>query len=284
MIIFKRVSHLREWIGHRKNDAKSIGFVPTMGALHQGHISLVEASLGECDFTIVSIFVNPKQFNDPEDLRKYPRPLENDIQLLADNRVDVLFLPDVDDIYPPGVKTELKFDPGTLASVMEGQFRPGHFQGVAEVVYRLLTIVEPEKLYMGQKDFQQLTIVRKMITDLQLPVYLMMCPTVREPNGLAMSSRNVRLSSKARQEAGIIITTLNEALRAKEEGERIEVIEKSSMAALANANFLPEYFEIVDGLNLEEIEDDKPSQFIAICCAVNIEGVRLIDNLIWTEN
>lgn len=284
MIIFKRVSHLRDWILKQKEDGKGIGFVPTMGALHQGHMSLAEVSLGECDITIVCIFVNPKQFNDPEDLLKYPRPIEEDMHLLIKSEVDVLFLPEADDIYPPGEEIQLDFDPGPSAKVMEGKFRPGHFQGVAEVVYRLLSIVEPDRLYMGQKDFQQLTIIRKMITDLHLPVQLIMCPTIRESNGLAMSSRNVRLSPQAREEAGMIFRTLNEAQRALEEGDAITRIKERSMSALTRPDFLPEYFDIVDGLNLEDITDDQPSQFIAICCAVRVEGVRLIDNLIWTEN
>jgi len=255
-----------------------------MGALHQGHLSLTEVSLEECDITVVSIFVNPKQFNDPEDLLKYPRPLEDDMRMLIKSGVDVLFLPEVDDIYPPDKEIQLDFDPGPLALVMEGKFRPGHFNGVAEVMYRLLSIVESERLYMGQKDFQQLVIVRKLITDKRLTVHLIMCPTLREPNGLAMSSRNVRLSPQAREEAGIIYSTLSEAQRAFEEGDSISQIKEISLAALTRLDFIPEYFDIVDGLNLEDIEDNEASQFIVACCAVRVEGVRLIDNLIWTEN
>jgi pantoate--beta-alanine ligase len=284
MIIFKRVSHIQDWIRDRKQDGLSIGFVPTMGALHQGHLSLVELSRQESDITIVSIFVNPKQFNDPQDLIKYPRPLENDIQMLIKCETDVLFLPDVDDIYPPEKTETLNFDPGPLATMMEGKFRPGHFQGVAEVVHRLLSIVEPEKLYMGQKDFQQLTIVRKMITDMKLHVQLVMCPTIREANGLAMSSRNVRLSANAREKGRIIYDTLSEAERDFEEGVPAAEIKEKSMETLNSAGFIPEYFEIVDGLNLAPIETIRDSQFVVACCAVKVEDVRLIDNLIWTDN
>jgi len=284
MHIFKRVSHLRDWIRDRKTEGKHIGFVPTMGALHQGHLSLVSASLEECDFTVVSIFVNPLQFNDPNDLKIYPRPLESDIQMLVSSKADVLFLPEVDDIYPPGTEKTLDFDPGSLALVMEGKFRPGHFNGVAQVMFRLLSIVEPERLYMGQKDFQQLAIVRKLITDKNLNTILVMCPIFRETNGLAMSSRNVRLSSTARKEAGIIYNTLSEALRDFEEGVAISAIKEKSLAALTGKDFVPEYFEIVDGLNLEDVADNHESQFIVACCAVKVEGVRLIDNMIWTEN
>ena len=284
MHIFKRVSHLRNWIKDRKNDGKRVGFVPTMGALHQGHLSLVSISLEECDITIVSIFVNPLQFNDPNDLKLYPRPLETDIQMLIDSKADALFLPDVDDIYPPGDENKLDFDPGSLALVMEGKFRPGHFNGVAQVMFRLLSIVEPERLYMGQKDFQQLAIVRKLITDKNLNTILVMCPILREPNGLAMSSRNVRLSPAARKEAGIIFDTLTKAQIDFEEGVPVSQIKEQSLAALTGKDFVPEYFEIVDGLNLEDVADNHVSQFTVACCAVKVEGIRLIDNMIWTEN
>lgn len=284
MIIFKRVTHLKDWIQARKIEKKNIGFVPTMGALHKGHLSLAQASLENSDCTVVSIFINPKQFNDPEDLKKYPRPIESDIEMLEEAGIDVLFLPDEDDIYTSGDKSTIHFDPGPAASTMEGKFRPGHFQGMAEVVYRLLVIVEPDKLYMGQKDFQQMTIVRKMITDLQIPVILEMCPTVREPHGLAMSSRNTRLSPQARQEAAIIYSSLIAALRLYEEEESIPEIKKIAIDALTRKNFVPEYFEIVDGISLEPVLSMDDSQFVVACCAVKVEGIRLIDNAIWTRS
>ncbi len=284
MIIFKRVSHLQDWIRKRKAEGKNIGFVPTMGALHKGHLSLAEMSLGISDFTVVSIFVNPKQFNDPEDLKKYPRPIESDIQMLNEVGVDVLFLPDETDIYPSGIDTTIDFDPGPTAEQMEGKFRPGHFKGMAEVVHRLLTIVEPNKLYMGQKDFQQLTIVRKMITDLDLPVVLEMCSTVREPHGLAMSSRNVRLSNLGREKAGIIYRTLVSMQRLFEEDVPIHEIKKTAIESLTSNSLEPEYFEIVDGISLAPIQRMQDSQFVVACCAVNVEGIRLIDNVIWTRS
>ena len=284
MIIFKRVQHLKDWISKQKEEGKSIGFVPTMGALHEGHLSLAVISEDNNDMTVASIFVNPKQFNDPEDLKKYPKPVESDIRMLNEAEVDVLFLPDEEDIYPPGMDTKIDFDPGPAANTIEGKFRPGHFQGMAEVVYRLLSIVEPHRLYMGQKDFQQLSIVRKMITDLHMPVLLEMCPTIREPNGLAMSSRNTRLSSHARNEAGIIYSTLIDARRMFEENESIPSIKKIALDSLKHANFDPEYFEIVDGISLEPVHSQNDSQFVVACCAVKIEGVRLIDNDIWTRS
>jgi len=284
MIIFKRVSHFQDWIRESNNKGLHLGFVPTMGALHEGHMSLVEKSLADSDATVVSIFVNPRQFNDPEDLKKYPRPVESDIKMVELSGADVLFLPEAEDIYPPGFDPHIDFDPGTLAEVMEGKFRPGHFQGMAEVVHRLLSIIQPHKIYMGQKDFQQLTIVRKMITDLHMPILLEMGNTVREPNGLAMSSRNKRLSPESRQEAAIIYSTLIAAQRVFEEGEPIADIKKIALDALTRKNFEPEYFEIVDGITLRSIQHMDDSQFVVACCAVKVEGIRLIDNTIWTRS
>jgi len=255
-----------------------------MGALHKGHLSLAEFSLENNDITVVSIYVNPKQFNDPEDLKKYPRPVEEDIKLLSDLHVDCLYHPGDEDIYPAGLDTSIDFDPGPAAKIMEGKFRPGHFKGMAEVVYRLLSIVEPHRLYMGQKDFQQLTIVRKMIADLHLPVLLEMCPTVRESNGLAMSSRNTRLSPEAREEAAIIYSTLVAAQRLFEEEEPVQQIKQMAMQALSRPNFEPEYFEIVDGITLLPVTSLGDSQFVVACCAVKVEGIRLIDNAIWTRS
>ncbi len=275
---------MQEWINICKKNGKTIGFVPTMGALHKGHLSLAETSLANGDETVVSIFVNPKQFNDPDDLKKYPRPVETDIKLLSETGVHVLFLPDEEDIFPPGVDSAIPFDPGPAADVMEGKFRPGHFKGMAEVVYRLLSIVKTDKLYMGQKDFQQLMIIRKMITDLHLPVILEMCATVREPHGLAMSSRNTRLSPQARKEAAIIHGTLVAAQRLFEEEEPVAEIKKVAMEVLSRKDFQPEYFEIVDGITLSTIRIIHDSQFVVACCAVKVEGIRLIDNAIWTRS
>lgn len=284
MFIFKHVQELKDWIAQQRSHQHSIGFVPTMGALHKGHLSLVEISLENNGVTVVSIFVNPKQFNDPEDLEKYPRPVVADISMLETLGVQALFLPDEKDIYPPGLDTAIDFDPGPSADTMEGKFRPGHFSGMAEVVYRLLDIVQPDRLYMGQKDFQQLTIVRKMITDLQIPVLLEMCPTIREENGLAMSSRNERLSDQAREEASIIYKTLTASQQMFEEGEPVDQIKNAAMDALSKPGFKPEYFEIVDGISLEPVRSQSDSQFVVACCAVKVEGIRLIDNAIWTRS
>lgn len=284
MFIFKQVDELQDWIAQQRSQKQSIGFVPTMGALHKGHLSLAEISLENNEVTIVSIFVNPKQFNDPKDLENYPRPVEADITMLETAGVQALFLPDDKDIYPTGLDTAIDFNPGPSATTMEGKFRPGHFSGMAEVVHRLLDIVKPDKLYMGQKDFQQLTIVRKMITDLDLPVLLELCPTVREKNGLAMSSRNTRLSDQARNEASILYKTLTASQQMFEEGEPVDQIKQAAMEALSRPGFEPEYFEIVDGISLEPVKSQRDSQFVVACCAVRVEGIRLIDNAIWTRS
>jgi pantoate--beta-alanine ligase len=283
MFIFKRVPHLREWIAKEKRANSSIGFVPTMGALHDGHISLVQKSKSQCDRTLVSIFVNPLQFNDPEDLKKYPRPIEADIEKIVHSDADVLFLPEVQDMYPSEDSLFLDFDPGLMGEVMEGKFRPGHFKGVAEVVYRLLRIIEPDKIYLGQKDFQQVAIIRKLIADLNLPVEVVVCSTLRESNGLAMSSRNLRLSEQGREEAAIIYQALMSAKQSFEKGVQPQSIKEEAIKFFKEKNLEPEYFEIVDGYSLQPIDQKKDAKYVVACCAVKIEGVRLIDNLIYKE-
>lgn len=281
MFIHKRVPHIRAWIAEQKQLGKSVGFVPTMGALHRGHVSLVDLSKEQSDITVVSIFVNPKQFNDPEDLKKYPRPIEHDLQMLYEAGADMVFLPDVEDVYPPDDTRTIDFDPGPAAETMEGKFRPGHFAGMAEVVYRLLATTTPDKLFMGQKDFQQFSIVRKLITDFHLPIQLIMCPTIREDNGLAMSSRNVRLSAEARQRAGLIYDNLEAGKKAFDEGMPPDLIRKNAFQSMRSAGFDPEYFEIVNGYTLEPVDAIDDAAQVVACCAVKVEGVRLIDNLIW---
>jgi pantoate--beta-alanine ligase len=281
MFIFKRVADIRDWVAVHKQEGHTIGFVPTMGALHSGHLSLVSKSKTDTDVTVVSIFVNPRQFNDKEDLRKYPRPIEQDLRMLYEAGVDLVFLPEVDDIYPFGDTRAIDFDPGPAASTMEGKFRPGHFAGMAEVVYRLLAITTPDKLFMGQKDFQQFSIIRKLIYDFKLPVELIMCPTIREAHGLAMSSRNVRLSAEAREKAGIIYRILSSGKALLAQNSDVHTIQQVALDALRKADFDPEYFEIVNGYNLELVQSIQDADQIVACCAVKVEGVRLIDNMVW---
>ena len=197
MEIFRINKHYNDWLDSL--EAKStIGFVPTLGALHEGHMSLLQRSMENCDCTVVSIFVNPTQFNEQSDLEHYPRPLERDIWLLQKQGADVLYLPSKEEVYPDGMDVHPAFDIGSMGDILEGAMRPGHFEGVVQVVHRLLSIIQPQELFMGQKDFQQQAIIGKMISDLEMPVDLVTCPTKREPSGLAMSSRNERLSRAAR--------------------------------------------------------------------------------------
>jgi pantoate--beta-alanine ligase len=284
MFIFKRVSHLQEWVQKQKANGVEVGFVPTMGALHNGHLSLVEKSNSICGATIVSIFVNPKQFNELEDLVKYPRPIEKDLEMLYEGGVDVVFMPEVEDVYPPEIKSTLDFDLGPSASTMEGEFRPGHFSGMAEVVYRLLEITTPDALFMGQKDFQQYAIVRKLIAHFQLPVDLIMCPTIREENGLAMSSRNVRLSADRHEKASLIHKCLVDGKSAFESGESVEKIRQHMFDLLIKEGFNPEYLEVVNGYTLAPIKSIDEAEQVVACCAINVEDVRLIDNIIWKNS
>jgi len=280
MFLFKKVADLQQYLHNKRKEGQLIGFAPTMGALHEGHLSLIRASKEQCDITVCSIFVNPTQFNDPGDLDKYPRTIAADIDLLTTVDTDVLFLPAADEVYPAGLDTTLELDFGDLAKVMEGAFRPGHFDGMAQVVWRLLDIVQPHRLFMGQKDFQQLTIVRDMLKQMQADIELIMCPIVREEDGLAMSSRNVLLTPEHRA----IVSIIQETLQAGKE----MIAEKSpqevkawAMEKLQQPGFKPEYFEIVDGISLQAIDKFEDSNFLVACAAVWVGKVRLIDNLVF---
>jgi pantoate--beta-alanine ligase len=280
--IFHKVSVLQEQIATWKAEGKQVGFVPTMGALHEGHLSLVRQSIYENDHTVVSIFVNPTQFNDPKDLLHYPRTIEQDLALLDSVGDTDVFIPDVLEMYPEGTDKDNNPDLGGLDVSMEGASRPGHFKGMAQVVLRLLDIVKSDRLYMGQKDFQQYTIVNYLISKYELPVKLIRCPIIRESNGLAMSSRNVRLRTEVRNQASIIYHTLNEVKN------RINVMDTKSLEAFAMEKlrvtpFEPEYFSIVDGWTLQPIYDIDDTDFAVACTAVCVEGVRLIDNMILKE-
>ncbi len=286
MLIFKKVADLRQWLD---SQTTPVGFAPTMGALHQGHLELIRMAKREGCLAVASIFVNPSQFNDARDLEKYPRTPENDTALLLSANCDVLFIPSVEEVYPLGKNLSIELDFKQLDQVMEGVFRPGHFKGMATVVNRLLDIVRPQRLYMGQKDYQQLSIVRDMIHQLALPVELVMCPTVREPDGLAMSSRNVRLSAEMRAAAPVIHQTLQWAKTALAENRWVSEIQSEALQRLSNARLRPEYFELVDGITLNPIRPKGAILFIedigiggpiVACTAVFAGDVRLIDNLL----
>ena len=283
MLLFKQVAGLQSWLENERRAGKTVGFVPTMGALHSGHLSLVEASRIDCDRTVVSIFVNPTQFNDPKDLEKYPRMPEKDIALLDGAGCDALFMPPVEEVYPPGQDVAVQLDFGQLDKVMEGEFRPGHFAGMATVVNRLLEIVGPQRLYMGQKDFQQLTIVRDMLRQLGSKVELIRCPTSREADGLAMSSRNLRLSPEQRAAAPEIYRSMQAAKSALEAGESAAAVQAQALERLRAAGLEPEYFDIVDGDSLLPVATLSAGNFVVVCVAAWAGTVRLIDNLVVKE-
>jgi len=282
MLIFKQVAELQVWLAQQRRAGQSIGFVPTMGALHQGHLELIRMAKQRGDLAVASIFVNPTQFNDPKDLEKYPRMPEQDAGLLVEADCDALFMPPVAEVYPPGVDLTVRLDFGPLEKVMEGIFRPGHFIGMATVVKRLLDIVQPDHLYMGQKDFQQLSIVRNMLRQLHSPIELVMCPTVREADGLAMSSRNVRLSAEMRAAAPVIYQTLL-AAKAAFTTENAAAIQTRALQQLRDAGLQPEYFELVDGITLLPVSQRRDRPFVVACTAVFAGEVRLIDNLVVKE-
>lgn len=279
MLIFKKVADLQSWIQQERTGGRSIGFAPTMGALHNGHMELIRLAHRDGRRTVASIFVNPTQFNDTKDLEKYPRTPEKDLLLLHDTGCDAIFMPEVAEVYPPGENVSIDLDFRQLDEVMEGVFRPGHFVGMATVVHRLLDIVRPDSLYMGQKDFQQLTIVRDMIRQLKMPIELVMCQTVREPDGLAMSSRNTRLSPDMRAAAPVIYQTLQWA-KAEMSHRAAPEIQTEAMQKLREAGLRPEYFDIVDGMSLLPVERWEDSDFIVACTAAFAGEVRLIDNLV----
>ena len=286
MLTFSTNSDLQAYLTSAKNTNKKIGFVPTMGALHEGHLTLVMEALQENDLVVSCIFVNPTQFNDPNDLKKYPRPIEKDSAALTKIGCQVLFLPTVEEIYPPDL-AEVNFDLQELDLPMEGAKRPGHFKGVVQVVHRLLDIVRPDSLYMGQKDFQQYTIIAHMLRLMDSPIRLVRVPIIREADGLAMSSRNVRLSPEGRAQAPLIHKVLHELEYYVNSQPNPKVAEAK---ALAMASFQKQdindvdYLEIVDGQTLRGLDNFEDTRYAVVCTVVVIDGVRLLDNVILFEN
>ncbi len=279
MIIFKKAEQLSDFLNKKKVQKQRIGFIPSMGALHPGHIKLIKSSIDSTDFTVCSIFVNPTQFNDPDDFKKYPVTIESDIALLESVDCDVLFLPSVSEIYPKGLNQLKKYELGFLENVLEGAFRPGHFQGVCQVVHRLLNIVNPDLLYIGQKDYQQCMVIKKLlsITKLDSGVTLEIEPTVREADGLAMSSRNRRLSDEARKNASGISQTLFFVKENLKKGQTADLLHKASLM-LTSKGFKIDYLKIADAETLAEIENWDGQLKIVVLTAAFIDGVRLIDN------
>ena len=261
---------------HCRTSAKTIGFVPTMGALHQGHLSLIELAKQYNDQVACSIFVNPSQFNDPKDLEKYPRTLKADIELLEQVNCDVLFSPEVKEIYADNEQWHL--DIGELEYLLEGKFRPGHYQGVTQVVYKLFNIVNPDTAFFGQKDYQQFLVISKMVQLLHMPVKLVMCPIKREADGLAMSSRNIHLTPDDRKHALILSKTLSWVKDNFDRQQIPELINNAEQMIGAEAGVEPEYFEIADGDTLHPA-DENTTNIIALVAA-KVGKTRLIDNVI----
>ncbi|MDE5868825.1 MAG: pantoate--beta-alanine ligase [Muribaculaceae bacterium] len=279
MIIIKKVSELETYVGRELNNGKSIGLVPTMGALHAGHLSLVERAVKENDDVIVSVFVNPTQFNNPEDLSSYPRTEEEDCRLLAKAGVTVAFVPAVEEMYPDGAKQEKEFKLGTAAEVMEGKFRPGHFQGVAQIVSRLFEICRPTRAYFGEKDFQQIAVIKNMVESEGTDVEIVPCPIKRADDGLALSSRNALLTPEQRS----IAPAIHKALSAGVEYSRDHSVRETHDRIVADINAHPgletEYLEIVDARTLLPVEEWSESPEIVGCVTVYCGKVRLIDNI-----
>ncbi len=281
MKIITTISELRAELSAHRVNAKKVGLVPTMGALHNGHLSLVQRSVACNDVTVVSIFVNPTQFNDKNDLANYPRNLDADCALLSGAGVDIVFAPEVSEMYPePDTRV---FDFAPLDSVMEGPFRPGHFNGVAQIVSKLFYAVEPDRAYFGEKDFQQLAIIRKMVQQLGLGIEIIGCPIVRESDGLAMSSRNMLLTAQERERALIISRTLFDSLDYAKTNTLESV--KSYVEAKINAveGFRLEYFYIVDGFTLQPISRWGDADYVVGCIALYCGNIRLIDNIKYKE-
>ncbi len=280
MEIFKTIKSLQERISFLKKEGKTIGFVPTMGALHEGHISLINRSVEENSFTVSSLFINPTQFNNSEDLEKYPRTFDEDSEKLQSAKCDILFFPSSQEMYPENEKAQ-QFDFGKIATVMEGRFRPGHFNGVAQIVSKLFRIVKPTRAYFGQKDFQQLAIVKKLNTNYlkELKIEIVACKIIREKDGLAMSSRNLRLNKDERQNASLISKTL---FTTKELKNKMDVknLKKWVLEKINKNKYLElEYFDIVDNQNLDSISNWDEKNNKTACIAAYCGEVRLIDNI-----
>ena len=284
MKVINKTSDLQAIIEQFKNDGKSIGLVPTMGALHKGHLSLVKNSISNNDITVVSIFVNPTQFNNPNDLASYPRTVDKDLELLQTIGCDIVFAPEADDIYSRSeTDSRFEFDFEGLDKVMEGKFRPGHFNGVVQIVSKLFDLVRPNRAYFGEKDFQQLAIIRLMTRRYNLPIEIVPCPIVREDSGLALSSRNSLLKDNEKQVASHIYAVLNESRQFVPQTE-VEELKQCVIAAIEQKPELKvEYFDIVDGHTLKSIGKWDECDYVVGCITVFCGNVRLIDNICYKK-
>ncbi len=279
MIVFKKIKELSSFIEQEKKKGKSIGFAPTMGALHDGHISLIINSSTSNRLTVSSIFVNPTQFNNANDFDKYPITIEKDIDLLEKNGCDILFMPTVKEMYPNGFVNPLHYNLGYLETVLEGKYRPGHFQGVCQVVHRLLSIVQPHNLYIGQKDYQQCMVIKKLIETTHLNINVIIGSTVREPDGLAMSSRNMRLNNEERKKA-VKISEVLFFIKKEIKSGYIEDLKERAVNYLSAQGIKVDYIAIATADTLEVLENWDGRCPIVALAAVYLNEVRLIDNML----
>lgn len=279
MKVIRTIKELRADVAQAKKAGKTVGLVPTMGALHDGHLSLIERARRECGFVVVSDFVNPTQFNNPDDLLTYPRTERADCRKMEDAGVDIAFIPSVDEMYPePDTRV---FDLGPVAEVMEGAMRPGHFNGVAQIVSKLFAIVSPDRAYFGEKDFQQIAVIRRMVAIEGFDIEIVDCPIKREADGLAMSSRNVRLDAAHRAIAPVIYRVLAESVDYAREGHTVAETEAYVVRSINSTDGLEvEYYNIVDALTMQQANMSAlPSEGMVGCVTVYCGGVRLIDNI-----
>jgi len=280
MVLFKKATDLCNHLEIQRKQGKKYGLVPTMGALHKGHISLMNNSKQVDDLSVSSIFVNPTQFNDAADFEKYPVTMEKDIALLEAADCDVLFVPSIAEMYPRGTRMAYHYDLGYFETILEGQYRPGHFQGVCEAVHRLLEIVKPDNLYIGQKDYQQCMVIKKLIKLIGMEelINLYISPTVREAGGLAMSSRNMRLNENERIKARAVYLALQSIKDQIHKGE-LGTIKNKAVHGLIEKGFRVDYVEIADAADLQIIEKWDGKQKLVALAAVHLNQVRLIDNI-----
>jgi len=280
MIIYKEIAPLQHKLQKLRNNGKRIGFVPTMGALHDGHLSLIKECKRSVDTTVCSIFINPTQFNEKKDFEKYPVTIENDIYLLEKIKNEILFTPSVEEIYPEGLKFTSSYNLGYLETLLEGYYRPVHFQGVCRVMHKLLSIIQPDDLFMGQKDYQQCMVIKKLIESYNLKAHLHVVPTQREDSGLALSSRNLLLSDTGKQKASAIYKSLN-FIKSNLLRTTLQRLKDEAKSMLLNAGFEKiDYVEICDANTLMPLTEYNNKTKIVALAAAFIEGVRLIDNLI----
>jgi pantoate--beta-alanine ligase len=279
MILFKHLAKIRSYLAEKKSGGKSIGFVPTMGALHRGHLSIIEKAKKETDLVVCSIFVNPTQFNNTEDLEKYPRDISKDTILLEESGCDVLFFPEIDEMYPNGLDERITLNLGELGNILEGKFRSGHFDGVATIVKKFFDIIQPNKAFFGEKDYQQLLVIKNLVDHFNYNIQIVPCAICREDDGLAMSSRNKLLSTAEREVAPFIYRTL---IQVEEQAYRFSIPELKNFVIKEfkqNPYLRLEYFEIADSSNFSPVISWEESKKPIACIAAFLGSVRLIDNM-----